>query len=50
MADGYWVASIVTSCVGSELVCECRDLVLFVFEVEAILDWSSLGDVESIGL
>jgi hypothetical protein len=38
MADGYWVASIVTSCVGSEFVCERRDVLLFVLEVEAILD------------
>jgi hypothetical protein len=50
MADGYWVASIVTSCVGSEFVCERRDVLSFVFEVEAILQWSSLGVVESIGL
>lgn len=56
MADGYWVASIVTSCAWSESVCDCdcgRGLVSWSwswFELEVAMVWSSLdvsigGDV-----
>lgn len=48
MANGYWVASIFTSRIGSESVSERKRVLSFVFDIEAILEWSSLGDIDSL--
>jgi hypothetical protein len=42
IAEGYWVASMVTSCTGSELVRLCGR-VSAVFELEVVVEWSSLS-------